>query len=780
MFADGPSRLVGSLLAATIVSRWLVPTESAALGDTLWLAQGTLVLCLMWSLVAAWRGTSPIRWRLSDTAVSLLVAGHVLSSLLVVAGTGDKRAAVNLLCEWISLAALWFLIRQAVVRQVDREALTVTLLATATMLAAFGIWQHYVWYPEHVRLYESPRRELDELLRIPEPRSPQTTSDIQRLERRLLELGVPAECLEGLGRTSFESRLLHSREPLAAFALTNSLAGLLLPHWVIAVSAAAAGWRLGTRQRWLMLTLVLCGLLTYCLLLTKSRTAYVGLMCGVCVLVVSRMRQRDNSTPQATSHTNSPKRWPFGLGLTSLIAIALIVLAFQTGGLDRFVLAQAPKSLKYRLEYWAGTWDVLKEHPRNWLFGVGPGNFRQHYLRFKRPGSSEEIADPHQFLLDVWVNGGIIGLSGALLLCWVSVRLLRPRTAAFVQQPDDSVRKYSSSSSDHDLFNHPFSWGAGLASAVILWLKAPHESVAIGLMLLWLLSIRAWTAIVRLGPSETIRGDVFGASLVSLAVHLLGAGGIGMPAITQVWFVWLAVGNSAGEPTPASDRELIAASMETRWRSWSLMAVLVIMNLTCLFTATRPVHERREFEESAMSALTYDRNIGAAETRWRHATATDPWSSEPWLQLADLTFHRWLLQSDSIDLWNRAVEYQQEAINRDPRQPGSHRTLGHWQLQRFARTHDSQDAAAAERSLVTAAELYPNHSGIQAELSDAAHAAGNAIAARAASERALELDTRNLHAGHSDKLLDERTRQRLQQRLGLLPAAEGRQPHEPN
>src|SRR4029079_4411509 len=82
------------------------------------------------------------------------------------------------------------------------------------------------------------------------------------------------------------------------------------------------------------------------------------------------------------------------------------------------------KSLRYRFEYWSSTWQMLQESTRNWLTGVGPGNFRQHYLQFKLPQSSEEIAAPHNLMLDVRANGGLLALAGLAGLCWAGFQPL--------------------------------------------------------------------------------------------------------------------------------------------------------------------------------------------------------------------------------------------------------------------------------------------------------------------------------------------------------------------
>ncbi len=75
--------------------------------------------------------------------------------------------------------------------------------------------------------------------------------------------------------------------------------------------------------------------------------------------------------------------------------------------------------MEYRLQYWRGTAKVIVAAP--W-FGVGPGNFRPHYLQHKLAETSEEISDPHNFVLDVVANAGVPGALALLLLAGVLLR----------------------------------------------------------------------------------------------------------------------------------------------------------------------------------------------------------------------------------------------------------------------------------------------------------------------------------------------------------------------
>ena len=86
-------------------------------------------------------------------------------------------------------------------------------------------------------------------------------------------------------------------------------------------------------------------------------------------------------------------------------------------------------SLRYRLDYWQSTWQVLRT---DWLTGVGLDNFGPRYVEFKLPQAPEEIGDPHNFFLSVWSKLGLAGLAALVALGAVAIRAwLRPPHPAF-------------------------------------------------------------------------------------------------------------------------------------------------------------------------------------------------------------------------------------------------------------------------------------------------------------------------------------------------------------
>jgi len=207
-------------------------------------------------------------------------------------------------------------------------------------------------------------------------------------------------------RQQFENRL-QSSEPMATFALANSLAGYLAAWLLVAVGIAVATLvadraRLGRVLQTLFAIVLLAG---GCLLLTKSRSAYLALAAGLLLLPFS--------VPAVRQTFRRRLAW-----MSIAVAGVLLVAGVAVRGVDSAILTEAGKSLGYRLEYWQSSWAMIKGHP--W-FGCGPGNFQDCYTQYKLPQASEEIQDPAQPVLRSLGDcrhAGAVGFGrGADLLC---------------------------------------------------------------------------------------------------------------------------------------------------------------------------------------------------------------------------------------------------------------------------------------------------------------------------------------------------------------------------
>ncbi len=457
-----------------LVARPLYPSETPAdTGDGLPLVMLWLALAVVWMLGLLGRRRFPVRFGLLDGLVVFLVGWHVGSALLG-ASRSHARPAVNMLWEWVGLGLVFVLVRQWAAGRREIRAIVAVMLALAVGLAGYGLFQCVYEFPRTRAAYQTdPEKALREAGFYYAPGSPE--------------------------RIAFEKRL-ESKEPIATFALTNSLAGFLTAWLVAAVGIGLLGgaWSAGWRPR--LGLLVGCLLLGACLLLTKSRSAYLAVLAalgslGVWWLWVQRAYFRylrgptvleehaikntslsevlaePSCPPQAEPKGQSPysplptagegglqsrpgegegtagndlgstnyrlparspaqpmrparphsqqwRRIALGaIGLLILLSL-MIAAAWYWGGLDIQVLTEAKKSLQYRFEYWQATWQIIRQEP---VWGCGPGLFRYAYTRFKLPQASEEIADPHNFLLEIWATAGTPAALAMLvfLLLWV-------------------------------------------------------------------------------------------------------------------------------------------------------------------------------------------------------------------------------------------------------------------------------------------------------------------------------------------------------------------------
>jgi len=114
--------LICCLTGLLLTCRWMLPVESATLGDTLWLAQCTLLLPLIWAIRSRKPGTKSVVWGTPDVCVWSIVIGHWMSFVWLVTNGGQLRAALNLCWEWTAIGCMVFALRQCLQSSVVRSA----------------------------------------------------------------------------------------------------------------------------------------------------------------------------------------------------------------------------------------------------------------------------------------------------------------------------------------------------------------------------------------------------------------------------------------------------------------------------------------------------------------------------------------------------------------------------------------------------------------------------------------------------------------------------------
>jgi putative inorganic carbon (HCO3(-)) transporter len=73
-------------------------------------------------------------------------------------------------------------------------------------------------------------------------------------------------------------------------------------------------------------------------------------------------------------------------------------------------------SLTSRTAIWQSSLKIISDHP---LWGIGPGNFQKEYLAYQKffpPYPEWAVPQPHNLFLAFWLQAGLIGLSGFLII----------------------------------------------------------------------------------------------------------------------------------------------------------------------------------------------------------------------------------------------------------------------------------------------------------------------------------------------------------------------------
>lgn len=639
------------------------------------------------------------------------------------ASAGQARPSINITWAWLGGALVWFLARQTLRSPAAIRAVVALQLALVVALTSYGFYQRFVIMPLDRAAFE---RDPDAVLRAAGVDAPE---------------GSPL-------RRQYADRL-RSSEPLATFALTNSLAAYLLP-WLVVCAGVIATSRPQLFNRRTAITLVAIGLASgICLLMTKSRSAYVGAAVGLLgvggIALGSRVRGKERV--HGNSRPSWQGRWPVAVVvLVSLLTIGGAVV----GAMDATILGEARKSLGYRLEYWQATLAMLRDYP---LSGCGPGNFQVFYTTYKLPQSSETIADPHNFALEIAAIAGwpALTLWLAAAAAWLVAILRVPRplvaAAAIESETAGSVAAQPLPAPSTLVTGSPFADGAtprtilaGAVAGVILgWLAGVISGYPPPFELLILGGIPAFLTLWALWPwvgHGELSAACLATGVVALLVCLLAAGGIGYPAVSLgVWLLGaLALNLAARESDARQAPGWLGGVLAASW-----LLTVAVFYATCY----RPVFAGRASMSQGDLALTQG-DLAGALARYAEAAAVDPWWSEPWRRQVEVAQHAWLATGDARarEEFERVVL---ETIRLEPRSQSVRQDFARKFLLIYRRSGDREalaDALAFQRDAVA---LYPNNAMARAQLAWLLHVAGESAEARAEAARALRLDDVHPH-----------------------------------
>jgi O-antigen ligase len=702
------------------------------------------------------------RWSWTDAALLLLVVLVAMSANHAV----DRRPAINLAWEWVALGAVYLLIRNLPRTRHESSVLAGALVATAVAVSVYGLYQAKVEIP---------------LLQQQFKRNPQQV---------LQELGIQPGSAEEL---QFRDRLLNSSEVFSTFALANSLAGYIVGPLVIALAVAFQNLvrRDAPGSRWAVLGLAAPPVLAMlvCLILTKSVSSWVGLCVALGILAWDARRR-------------VPARVVLRTGVVGAVVLfGLVVGALAAGRLDRGMFSQAARSLRYRWEYWQGTWGILSGGARNlrgvwsapvlWR-GVGPGNFAGPYLRHKLPQASEAIQDPHNLFLEVWSTAGLWALIALVVAVgfgmWNLFGPSRPppngdsdnRAAPAHRRSRQSQSRSGQPAVDHepeDGVLPPESVGWLIAWAGLGWILVffvgDFNLFKADLFPRWLILGGAWLAAIFLGRPLWARLPIevtgVGAGVVAVLVNLLAAGGIGIPTVALgLWTMVALALNLRDDRACGRLREF-----ESRMPAFGL-AIAWAAVVGTFFGLVMPFWRCEAAMAQAEEAIRrLPPDFKRADWAYKTACGLDGFYSRPWLSYALLYENDWVAHgAKAKDDRLKKISFLLDMAVTPPR--NSYAWSAHRQyaavvariVSRIGTELDPREAIRYRGKIVEecrkASRLNPTNADLHADLAEASAAISMFRDAVSEAEEALRLDR---VTPHLDKKLPDHVRNRLMARL---------------
>lgn len=679
-----------------VTARCLFPSEDASTGSGI-VAAAAAIACLALAAIDE-AAIGPIRSRFALSG-SLVAVGLVLAVWLS-AALADYQFPGNLLAwEWTGVVALSIALGREVARR-GPAPISSLVIALGLGQALLAGWQVTVDFPELRRRFERADPGV-----------------IEELAAMGIAQGTPAA-------ESFRNRL-YSSEPFGGFGHPNSLAAVLLVALVMVLGLAARPRDRSGVVMGRIIATALGSVLLAALIATKSRSAWLAGAVAAVLILGNRIL------------STTAKRLATAVGLVALAVSLIVGILAALGFLDRLVLAESSKSLSYRLEWWRASLEVWREAP--W-FGVGLGGFGDHYLRHKLPFSSEEIKDPHNFLLELACSGGVALLVAYLaVLAWALARLLTPDVK---ENEDEAPARLGAT--------WWFGVTAGMAATAIVSPPgfvgaAGLASTAMGAALIGLAGPPLWKA------SAARHRWSAAVCLIALHIHWLAAGGVGYPTLLGILACLAAIG--ARKAVGSGDR-----LTRVGWAAVAVGSGFAVM--ASVFMVIGPFMAR---EQARQDARRSGQDAGATLAR---AAAHTPGDAQAWLDVAE--WHKSQLATpDKLAAAKHdqaalaAIEKAEELQPRGLATPLSRARLAEQAGLKGIRASGLADAAVAYKQ---ACERYPNSAVLQWAWGDALRRSGDSRGARICFTRALELDL----TPHPDKKLTETQRRFAREFLARL------------
>ncbi|MFP6676731.1 MAG: O-antigen ligase family protein [Pirellulaceae bacterium] len=710
--------LAGFTFLLTVTT--LLPTES--IGDDslsllvlLWLLGGSIWIYVHWK-------------HQRDFIVGRLDWWWAIAALFVLIGAisniahGDARRGFNATFAWCVYPLVFFMARDVLRCQTSKKAVAAWMIALAVGLSSCGLYQYFVGMPAF-------RAEFGALSNVEEVSA-------------LTEIGINPDASSAEYKQFLDR--LESTEPYSTFGLANSLAGFLVSWSVMAVPAIVF-LVLGTGStkpttsvsKWFLL----CGaaIVAMCIMLTKSRSAWLALAAGG--LAMSWLTVRPTR-----------RRWTLVLGAFGLATI-LLAVGVAVGAVDSQVLTEARVSMAYRLQYWRATLNMIQDH---WFFGVGAGNFQSYYTQYKWPQASEVVADPHQFLLELWATLGLVPF--ICVFAYFGRRLVDARRDIRSRETESPTEPTVTESPVWTIGGRltPFAavlcGGVAACFASVLCRLSFQQNVEMSTVLLlpvvWVIvlpismftfwHLRSWVT-----HGHWCRWWCL-VAVGTLAINLTAAGGISYAAVAVT--IWLLL---------AMSDERAPAEGSRRWSLVALVGLALVFAPWFALTTLHPILQRRghllEFRRhmdnfqvahSVDDMATSHRHWTQADTSLQAAIRADEKSPVPPRFLAVLSLRKWGVDQGSEETFREALDLM---VSKDPLSQRTRFLAAKLALAAYTETEDPDWLDRVIRELAQGVELYPNDAMSYARLAWGYHLSDRDREAAIAANLALRLDAKHDH-----------------------------------
>lgn len=708
---DRERRSVGRAKPFAELSRWAQVMERLGTGalmvwtavlaisvhwpaDSVAVEQGSALAVTLLALLAtglAWF-YKPVCRGLAMDAVLWAMVGWIALSGWVQDGQINSRAATNEVWFWVAAVGCVTSVRRIGHLPGVRGTLTLLLVGSALLLALHGWHQVLVSFPADRARFE---REPDQVL---------------------AEAGVDAPP-GSAQRMMFENRL-RDGGPIATFALTNSLAAVLVGAVLALGVWLALGWqRMG---RWnLGLAVAALVVIGGLLLQTRSRSAYGAVLIMSVFAAVLHWREMIGQPQRLAQPPRSRQQWLVAAALAAAVLVAGGVFALANPELTE----RAGASFAFRLQYWRGTLAMVVDRP--W-FGCGPGAFQAAYEAYRERSASEQIADPHNFLMETLAAGGVPAAIALVAAAVLAVKIMRNRHRGLLEQAfetDIELLAYDSGAP-----NRPESrrtriaaGGSGFAAGwAMVWIIgtptgwAPDfaaHAIAVPLTLVWLAFMLV--QLLRVPPPR----GIVPAAMGGILIHLMLSGGWTVPGVAIPLSILVGLATSVGDT--ASQDEV---SGQTHWEPnatlWGPRAAVLVVTAVVGFSFYQgtylPVLSARQ--ASVLAELAAERGrLDQLESAYRRLRDADPRDPAGLVGLVRAAKQRLLFQ-DQPSLREAFEEAEALAIAADPVNPSLRRLLGELRLHLYQRWGKKIDLKAAQEQFARASERSPSDERIAAQL----------------------------------------------------------------